>query len=94
MRYLSYGEELYDLAADPGELRNLAREPRAAAGANASRARAGRLDPAHRRSVPRTHDDGSVRKGRGSGSDEVRSQAAFTAPASRHSSSFCRIVAR
>ena len=31
VRYLSYGEELYDLAADPGELRNLAREPAAAA---------------------------------------------------------------
>jgi arylsulfatase A-like enzyme len=30
VRYLGYGEELYDLTADPGELRNLAREPRAA----------------------------------------------------------------
>ena len=30
VRYLSYGEELYDLAADPGELRNLVREPSAA----------------------------------------------------------------
>jgi arylsulfatase A-like enzyme len=28
VRYLGYGEELYDLAADPGELRNLAREER------------------------------------------------------------------
>jgi arylsulfatase A-like enzyme len=30
VRYLGYGEELYDLATDPGELRNLAREPSAA----------------------------------------------------------------
>ena len=27
VRYISYGEEFYDLAADPGELRNLVREP-------------------------------------------------------------------
>ena len=27
VRYLNYGEELNDLVADPGELRNLAREP-------------------------------------------------------------------
>ncbi len=30
VRYLSYGEELYDLTADPGEVRNLATEPRVA----------------------------------------------------------------
>lgn len=27
VRYVSYGEELYDLSADPGELRNLVRDP-------------------------------------------------------------------
>ena len=31
VRYLGYGEELYDLDADPGELRNLAGEASAAA---------------------------------------------------------------
>ena len=31
MRYLGYGEELYSLDADPGELRNLAGEATAAA---------------------------------------------------------------
>jgi arylsulfatase A-like enzyme len=47
VRYLSYGEELYDLAADPGELRNLAGEP----GAAADRARLAReLDAWIRRS--------------------------------------------
>jgi arylsulfatase A-like enzyme len=30
VRYLGYGEELYDLDVDPGELRNLAAERRAA----------------------------------------------------------------
>jgi arylsulfatase A-like enzyme len=30
VRYVSYGEELYDLTTDPGELRNVVKEPRAA----------------------------------------------------------------
>jgi arylsulfatase A-like enzyme len=38
VRYLGYGEELYDLDADPGELRNLAGE----ASARAERARLAR----------------------------------------------------
>jgi choline-sulfatase len=38
VRYLGYGEELYDLAEDPGELRDLAREP----GAASARARLAR----------------------------------------------------
>jgi arylsulfatase A-like enzyme len=27
VRYIGHGDELYDLTSDPGELRNLAREP-------------------------------------------------------------------
>jgi arylsulfatase A-like enzyme len=30
VRYVSYGEELYDLTTDPGELRNVVKEPRVA----------------------------------------------------------------
>jgi arylsulfatase A-like enzyme len=48
VRYRSDGEELYDLDADPGELRNLARDP----GGAAERARLGReLDDWMRRTA-------------------------------------------
>ena len=68
VRYLNYGEELYDLAADPGELRNLAREAKG----KSERARlAQELDDWIRRtgrSVPNADGNGPIGKRRASAS--------------------------